>query len=152
MPVVENIFLYGCFPIGILLVLVSVTRAAVRLSSAFGSSHKSQRYNRNLANNAIYNTCEEKLIRDKEMKYMQNQQITENYYKIDDDNDNFENFIIRGDGYELENEVALSDIDYNEQNDGDFDDIESEHSSSDGIQEMATIKHHDGQVSNKSLS
>lgn len=88
-------------------------------------------------------------MNEKEREHLQSQQMNDqNYYKISDEN--FENLIIRGDEYELENEVALSDIDYTdiERHDDDFD-FDSDQSSSYGMQEMTTIKYNDGQVSNK---
>lgn len=143
LPVVEKIFLYGSLPLGVLLALFAITKAALRVSTNFGPSQKNTRYNRNISHNAVYNTCEEKLMHQKNEFPLPDES---KYYKIaDEDNDNLDHLIIGRHDYELENDAALSDIDYNEQNDeeGFEDDQDSDRSS----QEMKLIKSHSSKVS-----
>lgn len=68
------------------------------------------------------------------------------YYKIaPDDQENFDHLIIGRHDYELENDAALSDIEYNEES---FDnDPDSERSKSKSNQEMKLIKSHSSKVS-----
>lgn len=69
------------------------------------------------------------------------------YYKIaPDDQENFDHLIIGRHDYELENDAALSDIEYEQNDEEGFDnDPDSERSKSN--QEMKLIKSHSSKVS-----
>lgn len=111
LPVVEKVGLYGTLSIGLFLSILAVTRVALRASKSFAS----QQYNHNLVNNSVYNPCERRMSKQEEAR-----NGNEN---SEDDSDDREclNVIRREDEYELENDDALSDIEYNEVNEDEED-------------------------------
>lgn len=117
LPVVEKVGLYGSLSMGLLLSIIAVTRVAFRASKSFTS----QQYNHNLVNNSVYNPCERKMSKQEEAL-----SSNDNSEEYEDDTDDREclNVIRREDEYELENDDALSDIEYNEINDEDEEDSE----------------------------
>jgi hypothetical protein len=124
LPLLEKTGLYGSLSLGLLLSIIAVTRVALRASRSMTSQQCHEKYGRNLLNNSVYNACEEKLS--KEMHSTVNEMrnnASSNDDEYDDDDDDDENksnsgdcfnIIRRDDDYELENDDALSDIDYNE--------------------------------------
>lgn len=111
LPVVEKVGLYGSLVLGLFLSIFAVTRVALRASKSFAS----QQYNHNLVNNSVYNPCERRLSKQQEEAHNGN--------NSEDDSDDREclNVIRRDDEYELENDDALSDIEYNEINEDEED-------------------------------
>lgn len=100
--IVEKVGLYGSLSIGLLLSIYAVTRVALNASK----SYSSQQYN-----NSVYNPCEvSKLSKQNEASMIP----SDDY---EDDDRECLNIIRREDDYELENDDALSDIEYNETND-----------------------------------
>lgn len=116
LAVIEKVGLYGSLSIGLFLSIIAVFHVALRASKSFTS----QQYNHNLVNNSVYNPCERKMSKQEEADI-----INEN---SDSDDRECLNVIRREDEYELENDDALSDIEYNnnEINDEDEEDSTSE--------------------------
>lgn len=135
LPMVEKSGLYGSFLIGLILSIIAVTRVAIRVSSSLTSTQKNQKYGNNLTQNQIYNACEEKLM-DGESGF----KITKDTFKLNkdnisnntdsgisrnlhgedgDDEDDYDSDdgrcmnIIKRCEFELENDDALSDLEYN---------------------------------------
>lgn len=134
LPLVEKSGLYGTLIIGLILSIMAVTRVAVRVSSSLTSTQNNKKYGNNLAQNQIYNACEEKLI-DGERGF----KITKDSFNLVKDNvsNNTDSGISRNNGedgddeddydsddgrcmniikrceFELENDDALSDLEYN---------------------------------------
>lgn len=107
LPVVEKAALYGLLALGSILSIIAVSQVALRTSKTLASQKCHQKFNRNL----IYAPCEEKLIDEKSKKP---QKTT---LKLDDEESNSSDcadVITRHDQYELEDDDALSDIDYSE--------------------------------------
>lgn len=120
LPVVEQAGLAGSLIIGAFLTLFAVTRVALRTSKLLATQRCHQKFNSNLANNSVYNPCEEKLI---DLKSTTKAKIPPSQViKVDElsksDDESFEGDlnVITRDQYELEDDDALSDIDYNETN------------------------------------
>jgi hypothetical protein len=119
LPVVELAGLYGSLIVGALLSVFAVTQVALRTSKSIAAQRCHQKFNANLANNSVYNPCEEKLI---DLKCLKAKNLTSQVIKVDelnksDDEESFEVEdldVITRDQYELEEDDALSDIDYNE--------------------------------------
>lgn len=117
LPMVEKSILYGSFALGIMLSIIAVSRVALRTSISLTSQNLSQKFNRNLANNSVYNPCEEKLIALQPTKAVQNKVTKVNELSKSDEESSDSggglNMITRSQ-YELEDDDALSDIDYTE--------------------------------------
>lgn len=86
--------------------MIAVTRVAIYASKSYAA----QQYNNNLVNNSVYNPCEVKCSK-------QNESMRSDYDEDESDDRECLNIIRREDDYELENDDALSDIEYNEIND-----------------------------------
>lgn len=135
LPLVEKSGIYGTFLIGLIFSIIAVTRVAVRVSSSITSTQKNKKYGNNLAQNNIYNACEEKLIdgehglkitketfqlsKDNVSNHTDSG-ISRNLTGDDgDDEDDYDSDdgrcmnIIKRCEFELENDDALSDLDYN---------------------------------------
>jgi hypothetical protein len=107
LPMVEKVVLYGCLALGGILSVIAVSQVALRTSKSISSQRCHQKFNRNL----IYAPCEEKLIDEKSKKPPQ--AMT----KLEDEESNDSegaDVITRLDPYELEEDDALSDIDYSD--------------------------------------
>jgi hypothetical protein len=102
----EKVGLYGTLSVGLVLSLIAVTRVALYASKSFTA----QQYSNNLVSNSVYNPCEVKCSK-------QNETIRSDYEEDESDDRECLNIIRREDDYELENDDALSDIEYNEIND-----------------------------------
>lgn len=116
LPVVEKAVLYGSLAIGVLLSIFAVTIVALRTSESIASQGCNKKFNQNLVNNSVYNPCEEKLI-DLQTKAVPNKviEVNELSNKSDDESSSGDtNNVIRRNQYELEDDDALSDIEYNE--------------------------------------
>lgn len=135
LPVLEKIGLYGCFICGMILTIVAITRVALRLSTTLTASKNissnHHKYNSNLKNNAIYNACEtqEKLMSGEECKPI----ISKSKFKHHDTNEPEEMLTIGRCDFDLENEAALSDIDYDEENISDQSSTNSIHEIKDSL-------------------
>jgi hypothetical protein len=115
LPVVEKVGLYGTLSLGLFISIFAVTRVAFRASKSFAS----QQYNHNLANNSVYNPCERRMSK-------QDEAANGNDNSEDDADDRqCLNVIRRDDEYELENDDALSDIEYNNEINEDEEDTTS---------------------------
>lgn len=112
LPMVEKAGLYGSLILGAILSIFAVTQVALRTSKTIASQRCHQKFNRNL----VYTPCEEKLIDLHQMKKMpQVIKVDEFNNKSDDEsNDNDCGNVISRNQYELEDDDAISDIDYNE--------------------------------------
>lgn len=123
LPILEKTALYGSLALGAILSILAVTQVALRTSKSIATQKCHQKFNRNLINNSIYNPCEEKLI---DMQSKHSPQVVvklDELNKSDDESNESECVdVITRNQYELEDDDALSDIDYNE--------IENEESSS----------------------
>lgn len=120
LPVVEQAALYGSLVLGALFSVFAVFQVALRTSKSMAAQRCHQKFNSNLANNSVYNPCEEKLI---DLKSTKATNPPSQVIKVDEmsrlDDVLFEGDslnVITRDQYELENDDALSDIDYNEEN------------------------------------
>jgi len=122
LPVVEKVGLYGSLILGLALSIIAVTRVALR-ASKFVSSPYQQKYHHNLVNNSVYNACEEKVSsrnhsasNENSHKATSSNDYVDGEDKISDDDEHAHclNIIRRDDQYELENDDAISDIDYND--------------------------------------
>jgi hypothetical protein len=102
----EKAGLYGCLSVGLILSVIAVTRVAIYASK----SYSAQQYNHNLVGNSVYNPCEVKCSK-------QNESMRSDCDEDESDDRECLNIIRREDEYELENDDALSDIEYNEIND-----------------------------------
>ena len=119
LPVLEKVGMYGGMMCGIALTIYSITRAALKLSTTLTVSRNisSGKYK----SSAIYNACEETLMSGNEckpktkMRKSKNNNNTEyvNMNEKDEEMHIIESVIGRCD-FELENEAALSDIEYDE--------------------------------------
>lgn len=112
LPLVEKAGLYGSLILGAILSIFAVSQVALRTSKSMASQRCHQKFNRNL----VYSPCEEKLIDLHLMKSMpQVIKVDEFSNKSDDEsNDNDCGNVISRNQYELEDDDAISDIDYNE--------------------------------------
>jgi hypothetical protein len=122
LPVVEKVGLYGSLTLGLVLSIIAVTRVALR-ASKFVASPYQQKYHHNLVSNSVYNACEEKVssrnhsvTNENAHKASNSKDYGEDDNKMSDDDDDAHclNIIRRDDQYELENDDALSDIEYND--------------------------------------
>lgn len=115
LPVVEKAGLYGSLILGAFVTLYAVSRVAMRTSQTFASEKCRQKFNKNLVNNSVYNPCEEKLINLGGAKNVPQIKHVDELSKSEDETDesNLSNVISRNQ-YELEDDDALSDIEYNE--------------------------------------
>lgn len=115
LPIVEKTLLYGTIAIGMIFSIFVVTQVALRTSKSIATQSCNQNFNQNLVNNSVYNPCEEKLIdlqsRAASNKVMQVNELS----KSEDENSvgDCPNVITRNQ-FELEDDDALSDIEYNE--------------------------------------
>lgn len=130
LPVVEQSALYGSLALGALLSIFAVTQVALRTSKSIAAQRCHQKFNNNLTNNSVYNPCEEKLIDLNSTTKVKNPPIqvikVDELAKSDDESIEGDGLnVITRDQYELEDDDALSDIDYNE--------INSENSSSSSV-------------------
>lgn len=115
LPVLEKALLYGSLAIGVMLSIFAVTIVALRTSKSIASQGCNQKFNQNLVNNSVYNPCEEKLI-DLQTKAVPNKVIEVNELSKSDDesSEGDTSNVITRNQYELEDDDALSDIEYNE--------------------------------------
>lgn len=112
LPMVERVALYGSFILGAMFSIIAVVRVAIGTSKRI-TGHKS----RNLTNNSVYNPCEEQLIEKVEKKkYPKNVEYEPSRLNDDTKVKPF-NIITRDDQFELEDDEALPDIDYKEDDD-----------------------------------
>lgn len=112
LPLVEKAGLYGTLTLGLLLSVIAVTIVAVRTSKSVASNQCYQKFNRN-QNNSIYNACEEKLMSNEMFHHVTSVRVDD--IKSDDELDEIGSLKnVQRDQYELEEDAALSDIDYNE--------------------------------------
>lgn len=115
LPMVERVGLYGSFILGAFFSIIAVFQVAMGASRRLTGQK-----NRNLANgSAVYNQCEEKLIENGSEK----RRPTTIEYELGRLGDDMQiaksfNIITRDDQFELEDDEALSDIDYNNDDDG----------------------------------
>lgn len=115
LPVVEMVGLYGSFALGALLSIIAVTQVALRTSRSIATQRCHQKFSRNLASNAVYGPCEEKLIDLHQMKNMPRVIKVDETNKSDEEsNDGDCHDVITRNQYELEDDIALSDIEYTE--------------------------------------
>lgn len=113
LPVVEQAALYGSLVLGGLLSVFAVFQVALRTSKSMAPQRCHQKFNSNLANNSVYSPCEEKLI---DLKSTKATNPPSQVIKVDEMFEGDSLNVITRDQYELENDDALSDIDYNEIN------------------------------------
>jgi scavenger receptor class B, member 1 len=114
LPTFQQVAMYGALAIGMLFSVYSVTQVALRTSKSLTTQRCHQKFNKNLANNSVYNPCEEKLIDLKPTKGKSQIVAVDELNKSDDE---FESLnVITRDQYELEDDDALSDIEYTESN------------------------------------
>lgn len=111
LPVVEKVGLYGSIVLGAGLLIFAVTRVALKTSKSIASQRCHQKFSRNLVSNSVYSPCEEKLIDVHVTK--KNLPKVINVDELSSDEIDCRNVISR-DQYELEDDDALSDIDYTE--------------------------------------
>jgi hypothetical protein len=110
LPMFEQVAMYGALIVGAIFSVFSVTQVALRTSKSLTTQRCHQKFNKNLANNSVYNPCEEKLIDLKPSKGKAQMVEVDELNKSDDD---FEGLnVITRDQYELEDDDALSDIEY----------------------------------------
>lgn len=112
LPLVERVGLYGSWILGALFSLIAVFQVAMGTSRRLTGQK-----NRNLTtNNAVYNPCEEKLIESGEKR-----RPTTIDFELSRRGDDMKietfNIITRDDQFELEDDEALSDIDYDKDED-----------------------------------
>lgn len=124
LPLVEKAGLYGSFALGAMLAIVAVSQVALRTSRSIASQRCHQKFNKNIVNNSVYNPCEEKLI-DLQMKGTQVLKVNELAKSDDSDDGDCLNVITRNQ-YELEDDDALSDIEYEGKEDESTSTISSE--------------------------
>ncbi|CRL06508.1 CLUMA_CG019609, isoform A [Clunio marinus] len=119
LPIVEKAGMLSLFLLGALFAITAVSRVALKTSKSITSENSYKKFNRNLINNSVYNPCEVKLIELKSKKQMANNVTKINERTKPDDDDSCEedslNVITRSQ-YELEDDDAISDIEYNEIN------------------------------------
>lgn len=112
LPLLEKAGKYGSLILGAFLLVCSVAQVALKTSKSITAQRCHQKFNNNLASNSVYNPCEEKLIDLKPTK-SKSQVI-----KVDELNKSEEEFeglnVITRDSFELEDDDALSDIEYTE--------------------------------------
>lgn len=115
LPVVVEAIRYGSLILGAFFSIYSVTQVALRTSRNFANDRCRQKFNKNLVSNSVYNPCEEKLIGLRGTKNLPQMVQVDEMSKSEDENDdsNSSNIISRNQ-YELEDDEALSDIEYNE--------------------------------------
>lgn len=102
LPLVEQVGLYCSLALGALLSIIAVTQVAIRTSKSLTTQKYHQKFNRNL----VYGPCEEKLVE----RHMPKVELVD---ETSSDDGGLSNVITRSQ-YELEDDDALSDIDYNE--------------------------------------
>lgn len=129
LPVLEKIGLYGGFICGTFLTVFAITRAAMKLSTTLTASKNISGHK--YSSSPIYNACEEKLMSGgdikRKFKHKHNNEPEEEMHII-------ESVIGRCD-FDLENEAALSDIEYDEDKES-FDEDISEHCSLNSFPEI----------------
>ena len=113
LPLLEVVGLYGTLTLGTLLTIIAVTQVALRTSKSMAAQKCHQKFNRNL----VYSPCEEMLI-DRQGKNVPQVVLTDETNKSDDESSinggDCTNVITRSQ-YELEDDDALSDIEYSEE-------------------------------------
>lgn len=114
LPIVEKAGLYGSFLLGALLSIFAVSQVALRTSRTMASQRCHQKFNKNIVHNSIYNPCEEKKSK---VAPAQVVKVNELSRSDDESNDGECLDMITRSQYELEDDDALSDIEYNETND-----------------------------------
>lgn len=119
-PAAEHTARYGSLILGAFLSIYAVTQVALITSRSFASQRCRQKFNKNLVSNSVYNACEEKLITLRGSRNVTQIVQVDEMSKSEDETDdgNMSNVISRNQ-YELEDDDALSDIDYNEIHDED---------------------------------
>lgn len=100
LPLVERVGFYCSLALGLLLSIVAVTQVAIRTSKSLATQKYHQKFNRNL----VYGPCEEKLVE----RHMPKAELVD---ETRSDDGGLSNVITRSQ-YELEEDDALSDIDY----------------------------------------
>lgn len=117
LPTLQTVGLYGSFILGAIFSIMAVSRVALRTTKSMTSQRCHEKFSQNLHNNSVYNPCEEKLIDLKSTKKLpQVIKVDESNKSDSDSNDECSDVITRSQ-YELEDDDALSDIDYNEMDD-----------------------------------
>lgn len=111
LPIVEKAGFYGSIVIGAGLLIFAVTRVALKTSKSIASQRCHQKFSRNL-NNSVYSPCEEKLIDVHVTK--KNMPKVIKVDELSNDEETECGNVISRDQYELEDDDALSDIDYTE--------------------------------------
>lgn len=119
LPLVEKVGLYCSLALGAVLSIVAVTQVAIRTSKSLATQKYHQKFSRNL----VYGPCEEKLV-DRHMPKVEHVDETSS------DDGGMSNVITRSQ-YELEEDDALSDIDY--------DDIDDESASSSTMSPVSSV-------------
>lgn len=115
LPVLETVGLYGSLVLGAILSIMAVSRVALRTTKSITTTQRShEKFSKNLQNNSVYHPCEEKLI-DLQSAKKPAQVIKVNEFgKSDSDSNDECSDVITRSQYELEDDDALSDIDYKE--------------------------------------
>lgn len=108
LPMVEKVGFYGSFVLGALLSIFAVTQVALRTSKSMAAQSCKQQFRGNL----VYSPCEEK--ESKKSKHVVKVTQVDEFSKCDDDNNSDCMVIISRSHYELEDDDALSDIEYND--------------------------------------
>lgn len=111
LPIVEKSGLYGSIVIGAGLLIFAVTRVALKTSKSIASQRCHQKFSRNIVNNSVYSPCEEKLMDGHATKKKMPKVIKVD--ELSNEEADCRNVISR-DQYELEDDDAISDIDYTE--------------------------------------
>lgn len=114
LPVVETVGLYGSLVLGAILSIFAVSRVALRTTKSMKIQQSHEKFNKNLQNNSVYKACEEKLIGFQSAKKIAQVIKVDEFNKSDSDSNDECSDVITRSQYELEDDDALSDIDYNE--------------------------------------
>jgi hypothetical protein len=112
LPLVEQIGLYGSFILGGILSIFAVFRVALRTSRTMTGQK-----GRNMAtNNAVYQPCEEKLM-DNQTQVANKPDYNKKRHEHEDEIQFVSFNVITREQFELEDDDALSDIDFKEDED-----------------------------------
>lgn len=126
LPLVEKVGLYCSLVLGAILSILAVTQVAIRTSKSLST----QKYHQKFSRNQVYGPCEEKLVE----RHMPKVELLD---ETSSDDDRISNVITRSQ-YELEEDDALSDIDYDE--------IEDESASSSSMPAVSSASFFSGEV------
>lgn len=114
LPMVETLGLYGSLVLGAFLSILAVSRVALRTTKSMTSQRCHEKFSKNIQNNSVYNPCEEKLIDLKSAKDVSQVIKVDELSKSDSESNDECTDVITRSQYELEDDDAISDIDYNE--------------------------------------